>query len=141
MTDSRGRERALRTLLILVGVGQLVVGALMAIVPGPFFEEVGPYGTRNDHYTRDLATFTLALGVLLLAALRRPSWRVPVLAYAALQYGLHALNHLVDVGEADPKSLGPANLVSLVLIAAALTWGLWTSVAEERRVRDSAGGP
>jgi hypothetical protein len=68
----------------------------------------------------DLATWYLALGVLALVAVRRPGWRVPVLALAVLQNALHALNHLFDVGEADPEWLGPATLVSLVLLTGLL---------------------
>jgi hypothetical protein len=55
---------------------------------------------------------------------RRVSWRVPLLAFAVLQYALHALNHLVDVGEADPSWLGPANLALVVLSTALLAWML-----------------
>ena len=63
----------------------------------------------------DVATWYLALGAATLVSVRRVSWRVPVLALALVQYVLHALNHLIDIGEADPAWLGPANFVSLVL--------------------------
>ena len=59
----------------------------------------------------DLATFYLALGAVALVAVRRASWRVPVLALALVQYALHSLNHLIDIGESDPSWLGPANFV------------------------------
>jgi hypothetical protein len=36
---------------------------------------------------------------------------------ALLQNTLHAFNHLLDVGEADPAWLGPATLFSLVLLS------------------------
>lgn len=60
-------------------------------------------------------------------AVRRAAWRVPVLALALVQYALHSVNHLIDVGEADPSWLGPANLVSLVLATALLAWMLRAS--------------
>jgi hypothetical protein len=41
----------------------------------------------------------------------------PVLVLALLQNLLHAFNHLLDVGEADPAWLGPATLISLVLLS------------------------
>ena len=50
--------------------------------PGFFFDEIGPYGARNDHYMGDLATWYLALGAVALVAVRRARWRVPVLALA-----------------------------------------------------------
>jgi peptidoglycan/LPS O-acetylase OafA/YrhL len=96
---------------------ELLTGALLWLAPGLFYQEVGPFGPRNDHYMGDLATWYLALGALVLVAVRRREWRVPVLGLALLQNTLHAFNHLLDVGEADPAWLGPATLVSLVLLS------------------------
>ena len=122
MTGGTAALRALRPLLGLLGAYHLALGLFMAAAPGSFFEEIGPFGARNDHYIRDAATFYLALGAVLLLAVGRPSWRVPVLAYATIEYGLHVLNHVVDVGDADPGWLGPADLVSLLLIGAFIAW-------------------
>ena len=96
----------------------------MALAPGTFFAEVGPYGARNDHYVRDMASWELALGIVALVAARRPSWRAPVLAIALVHYALHALNHVLDVGDARPEWLGPANLAALVAGAVLLAIGL-----------------
>jgi hypothetical protein len=63
----------------------------------------------------DVAAWYLALGAVALVALRRESWRIPVIALAFVQYALHSLNHLIDVGEADPGLARSANLVSLAL--------------------------
>ena len=54
----------------------------------------------------------------------RAAWQVPLLAFATIQYALHVLNHLWDVGDTEPAWLGPANLVSLALIGAVLLWML-----------------
>lgn len=113
-----------RALLAAFAAGQLVLGLLLWLTPGFFHEEIGPYGERNDHYMADVASWYLALGVAALVALRRPSWRVPVLAFSFIQYALHSLNHLIDVGEADPSWLGPANFVSLLLTTVLLAWML-----------------
>jgi hypothetical protein len=112
----------MKALLIAFAAAQIVIGALLWLAPGFFFSEIGPYGPRNDHYMGDTATWYLASGAALLAAVRRPAWRAPVLFLVAVQYALHSLNHLLDVGEADPGWLGPANLVSLVLGTALLVW-------------------
>ena len=96
---------------------QLLTGALLWLAPGFFYEHVGPFGPRNEHYMGDLATWHLALGALALVAVRRRDWRGPVLALALAQSVLHAFNHLLDVGDADPAWLGPATLISLVLLS------------------------
>ena len=100
----------------------LVLAALMVFAPGTFFADIGPFGVRNDHYLRDTATFNLAFAVALAVAYRRPSWRTPVPWCVAVQFVLHAVNHLADIGEAHPHWLGPADFVSLSLAAATIVW-------------------
>ena len=112
----------MNALLAVFAVAQLVLGALLWLTPGFFFDEIGPYGVRNDHYMGDLATWYLALGAAALVAVRRVAWRLPVLVLAFLQSTLHAVNHLIDVGEADPDWLGPANLGSLIVVSLLLAW-------------------
>jgi peptidoglycan/LPS O-acetylase OafA/YrhL len=112
----------MRALLIAFGVVQLILGLLLWLTPGFFFDDIGPYAPRNDHYMADLATFYLALGAVLLASVSRERWRVPVLTLALVQYALHSLNHLIDIGGADPGWLGPANFVLLVLTTVLLGW-------------------
>ncbi|MBA3261480.1 MAG: hypothetical protein H0T69_03195 [Thermoleophilaceae bacterium] len=114
----------MRILLLVFAVTQLVLGALLWLTPGFFFDDIGPYGVRNDHYMGDLATWYLALGGVALVAVSRPGWRLPVLVLAFVQYALHSVNHLIDVGDADPEWLGPVNLVSLVLTSVLLGWML-----------------
>lgn len=112
----------MRAFLSVFAMAQIVLGVLLWAAPGFFHEEVGPYGPRNDHYMGDLAGWYLALGMVALVAVRRASWRLPVLVLAFLQNALHTINHLIDVGEADPEWLGPANLGSLALAAVLLGW-------------------
>jgi hypothetical protein len=112
----------MKMLLVVFAVAQVVLGALLWLTPGFFHDEIGPYGARNDHYMGDLATWYLALGGVALASVRRVSWRLPVLVLAFVQYALHSVNHLIDVGEADPEWLGPANLASLVVTCVLLAW-------------------
>jgi hypothetical protein len=114
----------MKALLAVFGAVQLVLGLLLWLTPGFFFDEIGPYGVRNDHYMGDLATWYIALGAATLVAVRDARWRVPVLAVALLQNTLHVVNHAIDVGNADPEWLGPANLASLALTSLLLAWML-----------------
>jgi hypothetical protein len=114
----------MRILLIVFALTQLALGLLLWLFPGFFYDEIGPFGARNDHYMGDVATFYLALGAVMLASVRRESWRVPVLAIALAQYTLHALNHLIDIGESDPGWIGPADFASISLGAVLAAWML-----------------
>jgi hypothetical protein len=108
----------------LLGLGAYLAGLsiLMLISPSTFHSTLGPFGALNDHYTRDAATFQLSLGVLALVAAQRPSWRLPALLVLTMQFGLHALNHLADITEADPRWVGPADLVGLIAATVVLGW-------------------
>ena len=123
----------MRALLIAFAAVQVLTGVLLWLTPGFFHDEIGPYGVRNDHYMGDLATWHLALGAAAFVAARRVGWRVPVLALAFVQYALHSLNHLIDVGEADPDWLGPVNFVSLLLATLLLGWMLRTEAEARAR--------
>ena len=135
MTEDSIGARALRPLLVVQGVFHVALGGFMAVAPGTFYDGIGPFGPRNEHYVRDVSTFYLALGAVLLISVRRPSWRAPVLAFAAIEYALHALNHLVDVGEADPSWLGPADLTAVAVGGALLTWLLTVALRLNREGR------
>lgn len=74
-----------------------------------------------------------SLGVAMAVAVFRRSWRVGVLGYAALQFAFHALNHLVDIGDADPQSVGVLDFVGLTIGALVLGWLLARAAREERR--------
>ena len=114
----------MRILLIVFAVTQILLGLLLWITPELFFDELGPFGERNNHYMGDLATFYLALGITGLLAVDRRSWRVPVLTLAVIAYALHSLNHLIDVGDADPSWLGPVDLAAIFLSTLLLGWML-----------------
>jgi hypothetical protein len=118
-------EARLRQALVLLAAVQLFLGAFLVIAPGAFADRIAPYGSgAEDHYLRDIGTFYLAIGAALLLAVRRVSWRVPVLFVVTFQYALHTVNHLVDVGDTDPGWLGPFNFVSLAALTFFAGWML-----------------
>jgi hypothetical protein len=127
------RRRDVVALLILnFAVVHLALGAWQLISPSSFFDALGPFGTLNDHYVRDVGTFTLALGVAFAIAWRRPAWRIGVVGYALFQYAFHAVNHLADIGEADPDAMGPIDFVTIGFTAAVLGWMLARLVRDRR---------
>jgi hypothetical protein len=111
-----------RVSLIAFAAYHFVVAALMVVAPHTFFTDIGPFGVQNDHYLRDTATFNAAFGTALAIAYWRAEWRTPVLCCVALQFALHSVNHLADIGSAHPHWLGPADFISLALATIALTW-------------------
>jgi hypothetical protein len=110
-------ERGLRSILLVAAVYHLLLGAFMIFAPGAFYDSLGKFPPENHHYIKDVATFYIALGVVFFVSVRRRSWRTPTLAFAALEYALHAINHLVDVGEASSDFVGWFDFFSLALIA------------------------
>jgi hypothetical protein len=116
-----GAERdAIRADAVTAGVAVLALYSLalalfMVVLPHTFYTSVGPFGARNDHYIRDNATFSAAIGVGLALALRLRSWRVPMLAVTTVQFALHSINHLVDIDKAHPAWTGYFDFFSLAL--------------------------
>jgi hypothetical protein len=106
-------ERWIRLGITVLAFVQIAVGLWQMVAPGSFYDAVGGFGPRNDHYVRDVATFTLALGVALLIAVGRRSWRVPVLFVGAVQSVLHVANHVHDAGHAQPSWVGPLDVALL----------------------------
>jgi hypothetical protein len=107
------RTPAMRAGLLALSAVQLITGLALALTPGAFYDAIADFGPRNEHDLRDMAAFYVASAIVLAVAAGRPSWRAPALALVGLQFGLHAANHLADVGGADPSWVGPFDLVSL----------------------------
>ncbi len=116
--------------LVAFAAIQLGLALLMAISPHTFYTAVGPFGAFNGHYIRDVASFYGAIGIGLAIAVRRVSWRVPVLALTTIQYALHSVNHLIDIGKAHPAWNGYIDFFSLAAASVLLAW-LWRAAARE----------
>ena len=127
--------RQWRAILVLVGITHVGLFAWMAFDPSGFFDAIGDFGPRNDHYIRDAAMFPLAMGAGFLGAAVRPRWRAPVLAVAAVWYIAHAVNHLIDIND---SGAGTFDFVSL-LVSAILFGGLALAAVRED-VRSAADG-
>ena len=121
-------EPRLRTILLVVAVYHLVLGAFMFFAPGAFYDSLGKFPPENHHYIKDTSTFYIAFGVGVFIAVRRRSWRVPLLLVMTVEYAIHAINHLVDVGEASSDFTGWFDFFAIALVTlilAALTTFAW----------------
>jgi hypothetical protein len=132
-TPTRTRGGFVEVTLIVFGVNALGLGMVMLFAPGPIFETIGTFGVRNDHYIFDNASFEIPQGLLLLAAVRRVSWRVPALAFATLHWALHSLSHIVDPHHGAGDLIGWIEAGSLVFTTVILAIALRASLSDERR--------
>lgn len=132
MATTPGRSRLVDVILIVFGVYSVALGVFMLFWPGEFFDSLGAFGVRNDHYIFDNAAFELPLGLLLLAALRWLSWRVPALAFASLHWALHALSHGVDTHHHDGTAIGLLEFAGLAVATLLLLTALRASIIEQR---------
>ncbi len=103
--------------LLLSGVTQLVVGVWTFVAPGSFYDVVATYPPENTHFLKDIGAWNAALGLAAVHAARTPAWRVGMLGVLAVLYGLHAVSHAIDVGQADPESMGVFTLVTQIAAA------------------------
>lgn len=128
------RSRFVAAILVVFGLYSVALGTFMIGWPGEFFDTLGAFGTRNDHYIFDNGSFELPLGLLLLAALRWPTWRLPALAFATLHWGLHALSHGLDTHHHSGTAVGLGEFAALV-VATVLLAAAWRTTASAQRGR------
>ncbi len=133
-------ERAMRAVLVVIGVLNAASGALALIAPDTFFDQVGHYGVENSHYVGDVGAFVLAFGIAVLVAAWRPTWRVPVLALGAIWYGLHALNHAFDVGQARSDARGIFDTAYIAISGLLLAYLAWVAARPEAAATDGKEG-
>ena len=131
-TPTRTRAGIVELSLVVFGVYALGIGLFMMFFPGTFFDTLGTFGVRNDHYIFDNATFEIPQGLLLLAAVRRVSWRVPVLAFATLHWALHAISHIVDPHHGAGDFIGWLEAGGLVATTVILAMALRAAVTAEK---------
>jgi hypothetical protein len=130
---------ALSVGLALLAAYHLGLALFMAVAPHAFFTEIGPFGARNDHYVRDVATFSAAIGVGLAISVARPAWRVPMLTVALVQFALHSVNHLVDIGDAHPAWEGYFDFFGIAAATLLIAWMLRAALARRPRAAARRG--
>jgi peptidoglycan/LPS O-acetylase OafA/YrhL len=127
----RTRAPLVGVVLVVFGAYSVLLGLFMLVAPGEFWSTLGAFGPRNDHYIFDNASFELPLGLLLLAATRWRSWRVPALAFATAHWALHAISHFVDTDHAKGQTVGWLEFAGLAFgtvvlaVACAAAWAGW----------------
>jgi len=125
-------DRTLRLVVGGLGAFHVLEGLWMLVAPGSFFDAIGRYGLENTHYVGDVGAFVLAYGIVLVLAVGRPGWRAPLLALGSAWYALHALNHVLDIGEARSDGRG---IVDTLLLALGAGLMAWLAVVADRLVR------
>jgi hypothetical protein len=121
-------QRILPTAVGVLAAYELALGLWMVVSPRSFYDQVASFGAYPPHFIRDVSTWQLALGVTLAAAVGRTSWRAPLLAFAALQTGLHAINHWIDVNDASSLGIGLFDAISLTVLFVLIAV-LWRAAA------------
>ncbi|OBJ89660.1 hypothetical protein [Mycobacterium asiaticum] len=121
------RLRYVEVILLVFGAYSVGLGLFQWLAPETFFDTLGAFGIRNTHYIFDNASFELPLGLMLLAALRWPSWRVPALAFATAHWALHALSHLIDTNHRAGPTVGWLEFAGLAISTGWLAIALWFS--------------
>lgn len=114
-------NRFVSAVCLFCGVFYALVGVLLFCAPSFFFHHVAPNGHYNEHYSIDMGSFILPLGVFLIWAAWSSRWAQPALMIAALGSLLHLTSHLRDGGHSQ-KAVAANNFFALIagLILAAL---------------------
>lgn len=126
------RDRVLRILLIVLGVGIVPIGMWGALAPRSFYDDFPGFGRHwvrvdgpyNEHLVRDFGALNLALAVVTIAAaitLARPL--VVAVAIAWLVWGVpHLVYHArhLDVYETSDQLLNVVLLLALPVLAVAV---------------------
>ena len=117
--------------LLVAGLSHLLLGTWAFLSPGTFYDAIATYPPQNDHFLKDVGSWQVALGAAAIIAARTPGWQRGMLAVLAVQYGLHAISHAIDLDQADPEAVGTATLVALSAAAVVLA-ALFVRAGERR---------
>ena len=110
----------------------MALGLAAFFVPRGFYDAVATFPPFNDHFLRDIGSFYLPLGVVMVIAAGRRGWRVPVLAFAVGHHALHTLSHLIDAEDAEEAHVGVLTVVGIFALTVLFAWLLRAALAERR---------
>jgi hypothetical protein len=96
MNASSSRLLFIRAAILLNALNYLLVGLALIFAPQWFFDNIGNFPPFNRHYSGDLGTFLLPMGIGLLWAARDPARHLGLIGVALAGGWLHVLNHLSD---------------------------------------------
>ena len=103
----------------------MATGIALLFAPHWFYEHVGDFAPYNRHYAGDTGAFSLAIGLGLLAAARRPARHALAVAVGAVAALVHSANHAYDAVRGDESSDELAALLAfaaVLLLAAVSVW-------------------
>jgi hypothetical protein len=113
--------RYLPPVCVVLGLAWLVPALWIVIGPHSFYDHVGPFGPYNAHYLGDAAAFQAGIAIPLIAS----AWIVPLragtLAVGLAAVSFHAINHWIDVNNANGGSNADISDAILLTILALLT--------------------
>ena len=95
-TQSAPRSLFIRTMIVLNGLNNLLIGLALIFAPEWFFANIGRFPPYNRHFLGDVGVLMLPLGAGLLWAACDPAKHKSLIAVAVAGSWLHALNHLYD---------------------------------------------
>jgi hypothetical protein len=126
--------------LVAGGVLYVVTAAALLFAPVWFFENVGSYAPYNRHFIGDAGSFVLALGLVLLWAVRDPIRYRGMIAIVGLSSLAHAINHVMDDFVLNPSTFSIVSNLSLFIVAFAILLAAWWAAPQRRTAMGLSGG-
>jgi uncharacterized protein YjeT (DUF2065 family) len=112
-----------RLMLLYCGLSLLLPGLVLIGAPNFFYQALADFAPFNRHFMGDAGSFSLALGIGVLLALRNPAAHRLLIGVTALGNTIHVCNHLYDDLIVDGGNLrhlltntAPLLLMSLLLV-------------------------
>jgi hypothetical protein len=105
------------------GLYYTTFGVWLFFSPYTFWSRIAAIGPFNAHYARDVGSFLLPLGILLLVAALDPLRFQMVIMLAALGSALHAVSHFLDGLNSSRDLFSDVSLALIALLLfAILPW-------------------
>lgn len=115
----RGR-RVAHVIALLAGSSMVATGLWAFVAPDVFFERIASFEPFNAHFIRDLASFQIGLGAVLILATRWNDALLVGLGAAAIGSAWHLVSHVIDYGDGS----GASDLVMFTLTPLILVTGV-----------------